>query len=146
MTEDRAVMISFSSAWNLLNFWRSVSSCYNTQIVMDVTHKCSTAAVNKHAIGDNMLCCKAAPLSFTFIPAQTESEPVHAEAYHAMRSALRALTAVKRCYSCECCRCISDLLSNHIVKCALRSLHYVTKHKLSISHCLSDTHGRSRTL
>ena len=33
MTEDRAVMISFSSVWNLLNFWRSVASGYNTQIV-----------------------------------------------------------------------------------------------------------------
>ena len=73
MTEDRAVMISFSSVWNLLNFWRSVASCYNTQIVMDITQKCSTAAVNKHAIGVNLLCCKAAPLTFTLIPAQTES-------------------------------------------------------------------------
>ena len=77
MTKDSAVMISFSSVWNLLNFWRSVSSCYNTQIVMDVTHKCSTATVNKHTIGVNMLGGKAAPLSFTLIPAQTESKPVH---------------------------------------------------------------------
>ena len=61
MTEDRAVMISFSSVYNLLNFWRSVSSCYNTQILMDVTHKCSTASVNKHAIGVNMLGCDAGP-------------------------------------------------------------------------------------
>ena len=131
-------MISFSSAWNLLNFWRSVSSCYNTQIVMDVTHKCSTAAVNKHGIGVNLLSGKAAQLSFTLIPAQTESEPVHTEAYHAMLRALRALTAVKTCDSCECCRCISDLLTDHIVKCALRSPHYVTKHELPISHGLSD--------
>ena len=37
MTEDCAVMISFSSVWNLLKKLRSVSSCqcYNTQIVMD---------------------------------------------------------------------------------------------------------------
>ena len=67
-----AVMISFSSVWNLLNFWRSVASCYNTQIVMDVTHKCSTAAINKHAIRVNMLGGKAAPVTFTLIPAQTE--------------------------------------------------------------------------
>ena len=37
MTKDSAVMISFSSVWNLLNFWRSVSSGYNTQIVHPVT-------------------------------------------------------------------------------------------------------------
>ena len=71
---------------------------------MDVTSKCSTAAVNKHAIGVNMLCGKAEPLSFTLtIPAQTESEPVHTEAYHAMQRPLRALSAVKTCNSCECC-------------------------------------------
>ena len=115
---------------------------------MDVIHKCSTAAVNKHAIGVNMLGGKAAPLSFTLIPAQTESKAVHTEAYHTMRRALRALTAVKTCDSCECCRCISNLLTDHIVKCALRRPHYVTNHELPISHGLSDstTHGRSRTL
>ena len=88
---------------------------------MDVTHKCSTAAVNKHGIGVNMLGGKAAPLSFTLIPAQTESEPVHTEAYYAMRRALRALTSVKTCDSCECCQCTTNLLSDPIVKCALRS-------------------------
>ena len=138
MTEGCAVMIFFSSVWNLLNFWRSVASSYNKQIVMDVTHKCSTAAVNNHAIGVNMLEGKAAPVTFILIPAQTESEAVHTEAYHAMRRALRALTAVKTCDSCECCRCISDLLTDHIVKCALRSPHYITKHELPISHGLSD--------
>ena len=93
---------------------------------MDVAHKCSTAAVNKHAIGVNMLGGKAAFLTFTLIPAQTESEAVHTEAYHAMLRALRAFTAVKTCDSCECCQCISDLLTDHIVKCALCSPHYVT--------------------
>ena len=98
MTEDSAVMISFSSVWNLLYFWRSVSSDYSTQIVMDVTHKCSTATVNKHGIRVNMLCRKAAPLSFTLIPAQIESEPVHTKAYHAMLRALqnKSLEAVWR--------------------------------------------------
>ena len=86
---------------------------------MDVTHKCST--VNKHGIRVNMLGGKAAPLSFTLIPAQTESEPVHTEAYHPILRALLTLTAVKTCDSCECCQCITDLLSNPIVKCALRS-------------------------
>ena len=108
---------------------------------MDVTNKCqcSTAAVNKHGIGVNMLGGKAALLSFTLILAQTESERVHTEAYHAMQRALRALTAVKTCDSCECCRCITDLLSDPIVKCALRSPHYATgKHELPISHGLSD--------
>ena len=60
-------MIFFSSVWNLLNFWKSVASSYNKQIVMDVTHKCSTAAVNNHAIGVNMLDGKAAPVTFTLI-------------------------------------------------------------------------------
>ena len=55
-----------------------------------------------------------------------------------MLRALRTLTDVKTCYSCECCQCISDLLTNHIVKCALRSPHFVTKHELPISHGLSD--------
>ena len=83
-----------------------MSSGYNTQIVMDVshvTHKCSTTAINKHAIVVNMLSGKAAPLSNTLIPAQTESETVHTEAYHAMLTDLRALTAVKTCDGCECC-------------------------------------------
>ena len=99
---------------------------------------CSTTGVNKHCIRVNMLGSKAAPLSFTLIPAQSESEPVHTEAYHAMWRALRALTAVKTCDSCECCPCITYLLSYPIVKCALCSPHYVTKHELPISHGLSD--------
>ena len=73
-----------------------------------------------------MLGGKAAPLSFTLIPAQTESEEVHTEAYHAMRRALRALTAVKTCDTCECCQCIIDLLSYPNVKCALCCPHYAT--------------------
>ena len=44
MTEGCAVIITFFFVWNLLNFWRSVSSGYKTQIAMDVTYKCSTAA------------------------------------------------------------------------------------------------------
>ena len=77
MTEDSAVMISFSNVWNLLYFLRLMSSCYSTQIVMVVTHKCSTAAANKHVIRDNMLGCKASQLYFTLVPAQTECEAVH---------------------------------------------------------------------
>ena len=50
MTEDHTVMISFSNVWSLLNFWILVSSSCDTQNVMDDTHKCSTAAVNKHGL------------------------------------------------------------------------------------------------
>ena len=64
--EDHTVMITFSNVWNLLKFWLFVSSDYNMQAMMDVTHKCSTAAVEKHSIRVNMLggkCSKAVPLS-----------------------------------------------------------------------------------
>ena len=96
-------MTLLSNVWNVLNFWRSVSSCYNTKIVMEVTHKCSTASVNKHAFRVNFLSGKAALLSFTLIPAQIESKAMHTEAYHTMQRALRALTAVKICKSYGCC-------------------------------------------
>ena len=65
---------------------------------MDVTHKCSTAAVNKHGIGINMLGGKAAQLSFTLIPAQTESEVVHTEAYLALP---RHAAGAARSFGCE---------------------------------------------
>ena len=45
---------------------------------------------------------------------------------------------MKTCESCECCRCISELLTDHIVKCALHSPQIATKHELPISHGLSD--------
>ena len=53
MDRDLNMMISFSNVWDLLNIWHSLASCYNLQIVCDVTSKCSTAAVNKHAMGVN---------------------------------------------------------------------------------------------
>ena len=53
--------------------------------------------------------------------------------------ALLALSAVKTCYSCECCLCITNLLSNPNAKCMLGCQPYATcKHKLPISHCLPD--------
>ena len=60
MTEDLAV-ISFSKIWSLLNVCPPrralVSSCYKTQIIIDVTnqHKCSTSTIDKHCIGVNMV-------------------------------------------------------------------------------------------
>ena len=69
------------------------------------THKCSTAAVNKHGIRVNMHGGKLAPLSFTLFPTRTQSEQVHTKAYYAIWRALLALSAVRTCCSCECCRC-----------------------------------------
>ena len=77
MTEDHTVMISFSlmsEMYSTSGDWCPVcppDSSYNMQIVMDVTHKCSTAAVNKHSIRSNMLDGKAAPLSFILFLAST---------------------------------------------------------------------------
>ena len=52
-----------------------------------------------------------------------------------MLRALLSLTAVKTCDTCECYRCITDLLSNPNVKCALRCPHYATrKHELPSAH------------
>ena len=118
MDWDRNIMISFSNVWDLLNFWRSLASGYNLQNVCDVTSKCSTAAVNKHTIGVNMLGGKAAPVSFTLIQHQLESEVVHTEAYHAMRRALRFFIALPTCDKpdCETCRCLHDLRSDDTVR------------------------------
>ena len=41
-------------------------------------------------------------------------------------------------HSCKCRQCITYLLSYSILKCVLHSPHYATRHKLPISHGLSD--------
>ena len=126
MTEDCTVMISSSNAWNLLNFWRSVSSCYYTQIVMEVTHKCSTAVDNKHCIRFNMVGSKAAQLSFKLNPRQYILRPTTpCWGLWALFQLWRHVTA--------------NVLSYLNVKCMLHCQHYATgKHELPRSHCLSD--------
>ena len=52
----------------------SVASCHELQLVSDVTHKASLAAINKLGISVIMLGCKAAPWTFTLIPHQSEYE------------------------------------------------------------------------
>ena len=81
-------IISFSNDQNLHNCWLSFSFGYNMQIVMHVTHKRFTAAVNKHGIRVNMLSGKATPESFILIQAQIDSMAVHTQAYHTMWRAL----------------------------------------------------------
>ena len=60
-------MITFANVWDLLNPFRTVASGFDLQIVGDVTHKASLAAVNKLGFGVNMLGGKAAPWTFTLI-------------------------------------------------------------------------------
>ena len=107
----------------------------NTQIVMNVT-KCSTAAVNKHSIGVNILGSKVVPLSYsstTWIWGSTHwGLTSHAEG-------LARSFSCEGCYGCECCQSIANLLSNPFVKCALRCPCCNTgKHELTISHWWSD--------
>ena len=78
-----------------------------------------------------MLGGKAAPLTFTLIPAQTESEAIHTEAYHAMRKALRALTAVKTCITTECTLMPDGDLLRHVTRQA----------KLFVDFFLNDKYG-----
>ena len=67
-------MLTFANVWNLLSPMRSVASGYELQLVGDVTHKASLAAVNKLGFGVNMLGGKAAPWTFSLIPHQSESD------------------------------------------------------------------------
>ncbi len=46
-------MLTFSNAWNLLNPILTVASGYGLQLVGNVTHKASLAAVNKLGFGVN---------------------------------------------------------------------------------------------
>ena len=74
MPEDSIVMISLSNLWNLPNFWQLMSSSYNT--CCNGLHPQALQSSNqqgKDGIGVNMLGGKPASLSFTLIPAQTES-------------------------------------------------------------------------
>ena len=151
-TEDRAVTISLSiSFWNLLNF---CSSSYLAQIGIDVIHNLST----KYGIGTNMLGGKAAPVSFTLIPAHPESELLETEAHNAMSRTLRfppspmTRQALSRhdmrfsvvsfgrgdIRSAACCQCVADLLSESIVKCTLACPHYQDKLEQPFSRGLSD--------
>ena len=95
-------MITFANVWNLLSPMRSVASGYELQLVGDVTHKASLAAVNKLGFGVIMLGGKAAPWTFSLTPHQSESEAVYTEAYHASRRGTRAVVALPLCSNSAC--------------------------------------------
>ena len=137
---ERTVMITFANVWNLLSPMRSVASGYELQLVGDVTHKASLAAVNKLGFGVNMLGGKAAPWTFSLIPHQSESEAVYTEAYHASRRATRAVMALPLCCNSACatCKAIDIVRTNETVRCCLNGRPYKANHELPVSHGLSD--------
>ena len=131
-------MLTFSNVWNLLNPMRTVASGYELQLVGDVTHKASLAAVNKLGFGVNMLGGKAAPWTYTLIPHQSESEAVYTDAYHASRRATRAVMALPSCKRCPTCKAIDILRGNENVRYCLAGRPYKTDHELPVSNGLSD--------
>jgi hypothetical protein len=108
MESDRAAFLTFANVWDLLNFWRAVATGFDVQLQGDVTAKASTAAFNKLGFGVNMLGSHFAPLSFSLIPAECESSQAYAEAYRALKAAVRLLIRINICYAPDCntCRCI----------------------------------------
>ena len=74
LASDRTVFLMFANTFDLLNLFRSVASGYDTQLCGDVTSKASQAALNKLGFGVNMLGSSFAPLSFTLMPAECESQ------------------------------------------------------------------------
>ena len=140
MEHDRTVFLTFSNIWNLLNFWRALSSGYDVQLFGDVTSKASTAALNKLGFGVNMLGNRFAPLSFTMIPAETESSAAYSAAYEVTKSAVRRVIKLRTCSSADCktCTYISGLQDEETVQCCLRSRPYREDKELPISVPLGD--------
>ena len=94
---ERTVMVTFANLWNLLSPMRTIAAGYELQLVSDVTHKASFAAVNKLGFGVIMSGGKAALWTVSLIPHQSESKAVYMEAYHASRRATLAVMALKMC-------------------------------------------------
>ena len=137
---ERTIMLTVSNVWYLLSPMRTIASGYDLQLVGDVTHKASLAAVNKLAFGVNMLGGKAAPWTYTLIPHQSESEAVYTDAYHASRRATRAVMALPSCgrSNCSTCKAIDILRAHEAVRACLASRAYKKDHELPVRHGLCD--------
>ena len=81
---------------------RTIAAGYELQLLSDVTHKASFAAVNKLGFGVIMSGGKAALWTVSLIPHQSESKAVYMEAYHASRQATLAVMALKMCCNSGC--------------------------------------------
>jgi hypothetical protein len=137
---DRTVFLTFATTWDLLNLFRALASGYEVQLMGDVTSKASSAALNKLGLGVNMLGNRFAPLSFTLIPAETESAAVYAQAYAVTKSAIRRIISLPTCGKAGCITCtsIAGMQDEELVQCCLASPPYEERKELPIDIALGD--------
>ena len=73
--------------YNLFNLFRSIGSCYNVTLRGDVTHKASSAVLNKLVYNTNRLGGRLAPLVHALIPAESEGFNSYAAVWQAFDAA-----------------------------------------------------------
>lgn len=111
------------------------------QLHGDVTSKASQAALNKLGFGVNMLGSHFAPLSYSLMPAETESARAYTQAYRASKQAIRKIIALPCCTKedCKTCLYIKQLREHPNVAKILTDDEYCTGDKrLPISKPLGD--------
>ena len=140
MEEDRTVFLTFANVWNLLNIFRAVGSGYAVQLHGDVTFKASKAALNKLGFGVNMLGSHFAPVSYTLIPAESESSEAYKQAWRATKAAARRIMSLRLCDSedCKTCTYIREVKENETVAACLAGRPYMIDKELPISYPLGD--------
>ena len=114
VAEQRGVTLVFANIYNLLNLFRSIGSGYNVTLQGDVTHKASSAALNKLVYGTNHLGGHFAPLVHALIPAESESFISYASVWQAFDVAARIVARLPTCASpdCKTCSTIAQTLAN----------------------------------
>lgn len=91
-------MLTFANAWDLLNIWRAVASCYLVQLFGDVTHKASQAAFNKLGFGVNMLGSRFAPWTYTLIPRENGQHKKHFKCMDVYEEFYDFVNCIMRCW------------------------------------------------
>ena len=114
VAEQRGVTLVFANICNLLNLFRSIGSCYNVTLQGDVTHKASSAALNKLVYGTNRLGGHFAPLVHALIPAESKSFNSYAADWQAFDAAALIAVLLPACDSpdCKTCSTIAQILGN----------------------------------
>jgi hypothetical protein len=140
MEGDRTVFLTFSNAWNLLNFWRAVATGYDVQLHGDVTSKASQAALNKLGFGVNMLGAHFAPLAFAIMPAECESCEAYVQAWRATKASVRSMLRLPTCdrQDCKTCRYMQELCDDPRVRAATSAKSYIEQKKMPIAIPLGD--------
>ena len=114
VAEERSVNLFFANIYNLLNLFPPISngSGYNARVQGDVTHKASSAALNKLVNSTNRLDGHFAPLVHALVPAESESFDFYAAIWQDFDVSAGIVCLLKACGNLDCKAQILDMPYN----------------------------------